>query len=94
MGENSPIVGEVPGAGLMLGIEIVADKQTRRQFAPELQAGPTFDRIACDNGLVARCMGDVLGLSPPLIVSEADVDEIADRCETSLKTLEHHLRSQ
>jgi 4-aminobutyrate--pyruvate transaminase len=91
MGAASPIVGEVRGAGLMLGIEIVADKQTRAPFAPELLAGPTFDRFAYDNGLIARCMGDVLGFSPPLIVEESDVDAIAERCRQSLQQLETHL---
>jgi 4-aminobutyrate--pyruvate transaminase len=91
MAEKSPIVGEVRGAGLMLGIEIVADKKTRKPFAPALQAGPTFDSIAYENGLVARCMGDVLGFSPPLIVTESDVDEIAHLCEVSLSALEKHL---
>ncbi len=91
MGEKSPIVGEVRGAGLMLGIEIVADKKTRRPFAPARQAGPTFDHIAYDNGLIGRCMGDTLGFSPPLIVTEQDVDEIADRCAISLKALEQQL---
>lgn len=36
-------------------------------------------------------MGDVLGFSPPLIVNEAEVDEIAERCEASLKQLERKL---
>jgi 4-aminobutyrate--pyruvate transaminase len=88
MAKESPIVGEVRGAGLMLGIEIVADKATKVPFAPALQVGANFDRIAYKNGLVSRCMGDTLGFSPPLIVTESDVDEIADRCAKSLKELE------
>ncbi|MGO4123822.1 aminotransferase [Inquilinus sp. YAF38] len=91
IGRASPIVGEVRGAGLMLGIELVQDKATRRPFAPDRQAGPTFDRLAYENGLIARCMGDVLGFSPPLIVDEADVDEIADRFAASLMQLERVL---
>ncbi|MGK9230359.1 aminotransferase class III-fold pyridoxal phosphate-dependent enzyme [Inquilinus limosus] len=91
IGRASPIVGEVRGAGLMLGIELVQDKTTRRPFAPDRQAGPTFDRLAYENGLIARCMGDVLGFSPPLIVDEADVDEIADRFAASLRQLERVL---
>ena len=51
----------------------------------------TFDRIAYENGLVARCMGDVLGFSPPLIVDATDVDEIARRCDGSLRQLERTL---
>ena len=89
---DSPIVGEVRGAGLMLGIELVADKATRMPLDPHLQVGMQFDRLAYENGLIARCMGDVLGFSPPLIVEEGDVDEIAERCATSLKQLERDLR--
>ncbi len=87
----STIIGEVRGAGLMLGIEIVADKETRTPFDPHLQAGMQFDRIAYENGLIARCMGDVLGFSPPLVVTEDDVDEIADKVARSLRSLEAHL---
>ena len=88
---NSLIVGEVRGAGLMLGMELVADKATKAPLNPHLQAGFQFDRFAYENGLVARCMGDVLGFSPPLIVNEQDIDAIAERCAFSLKLLEHHL---
>ena len=91
MGRKSPIVGEVRGAGLMLGVELVADKKTRRPFPPARQVGLTFDRIAYDNGLIVRCMGDTLGFSPPLILTEKDVDEIAGRCATTLKALERDL---
>jgi 4-aminobutyrate--pyruvate transaminase len=72
----------------MLGIEIVADRATRTPFDPSLEAGPTFDRIAYENGLIGRCMGDTLGFSPPLIVTESDIDQIAERCEASLKKLQ------
>ncbi|QRM57815.1 hypothetical protein [Sinorhizobium sp. BG8] len=71
----------------MLGIEIVSDRQKRTPFSLLLQAGPTLDRIDYQNGLVGRCMRDVLGFSPPLIIGEKKVDEIADRTETSLKQL-------
>jgi 4-aminobutyrate--pyruvate transaminase len=83
-----PIIGDVRGEGLMLGIEIVADRATRTPFDPSLEAGPTFDRIAYENGLIGRCMGDTLGFSPPLIVTESDIDQIAERCEASLKQLQ------
>jgi 4-aminobutyrate--pyruvate transaminase len=89
--KSSAIVGDVRGAGLMLGVELVADKATRMPFAPDKQAGPTFDRMAYENGLVGRCMGDTLGYAPPLIVTEADVDRIAEITEGTLKQLERHL---
>jgi 4-aminobutyrate---pyruvate transaminase len=91
LAKKFPIIGDVRGAGLMLGIEIVADRQSRTPFDPALQAGLTFDQIAYENGLIGRCMGDTLGFSPPLIVTEKDVDEIAERTGKSLKQLEAHL---
>lgn len=86
-----PIIGDVRGEGLMLGIEIVQDRETRTPFDPAKQVGLTFDQIAYENGLIGRCMGDTLGFSPPLIVTESDIDEIGERCETSLKTLQSRL---
>lgn len=86
-----PIIGDVRGEGLMLGIEIVQDRDTRTPFDPAKQAGLTFDQIAYENGLIGRCMGDTLGFSPPLIVTESDIDEIGERCEISLKMLQSHL---
>ena len=94
MMDRFPIIGDVRGSGLMLGIEIVADRNRRAPFDPALQAGLTFDHIAYENGLIGRCMGDTLGFSPPLIVNEKDVDEIAERCETSLKELQKRLLSK
>ncbi|WP_119272535.1 aminotransferase [Taklimakanibacter deserti] len=91
LAKKFPIIGDVRGAGLMLGIEIVADRESRTPFDPALQAGLTFDQIAYENGLIGRCMGDTLGFSPPLIVTEKDVDEIAERCEKSLKQLATYL---
>lgn len=91
MAGRFPIIGDVRGEGLMLGIEIVANRETRTPFDPDRQAGLNFDRIAYDNGLIGRCMGDTLGFSPPLIVTEKDVDEIAELCEKSLKQLETYL---
>jgi len=91
LAKKFPIIGDVRGAGLMLGIEIVADGESRTPFDPARQAGLTFDQIAYENGLIGRCMGDTLGFSPPLIVTEKDVDEIAERCEKSLKQLAAYL---
>ncbi|UXN57660.1 aminotransferase [Phyllobacterium zundukense] len=88
---RSPILGEVRGAGLMLGIEIVKDKQTKEPFDVEKQAGATFDRIAYRNGLIARCMGDILGFAPPLILSEGEADELADLFDKSIAELEKTL---
>ncbi|HTI00607.1 MAG TPA: aspartate aminotransferase family protein, partial [Acidisoma sp.] len=72
----------------MLGVELVQDKETKTPFAPALGVGLTFDRLAYKNGLIVRCMGDTLGMAPPLIVQESDVDEIAEKFSKTLTELE------
>ncbi|MBB4375295.1 L-2,4-diaminobutyrate transaminase [Bradyrhizobium sp. cir1] len=74
------IVGEVRGVGLLGAVEFVADRQTKRQFDPELKVGARISKAARDRGLIARAMphGDILGFAPPLVVSEAEIDEIVD----------------
>jgi 4-aminobutyrate aminotransferase len=76
-----PIVGDVRGRGLMIGIEIVKDQQTR-EVAPQLR-----DRIvdlAFERGLLMLGCGETsLRLAPPLVVKQGEVDvalEILEEC--------------
>ncbi|MDA9521716.1 hypothetical protein XI06_15615 [Bradyrhizobium sp. CCBAU 11434] len=73
-------VGEVRGVGLLGGIEFVADRHTKRRFDPQLKIGARISKAARDRGLIARAMphGDILGFAPPLVVSEAEIDEIVE----------------
>lgn len=82
---SSSIVGDVRGVGLMFGIELVEDKGTKAPFAPAFGAGFKCDTFSVENGLVARATGDCLVLAPPLVVSESDVDQIAERFGKALK---------
>ncbi|MCK1468815.1 aminotransferase [Bradyrhizobium sp. CW10] len=74
------IVGEVRGVGLLGAVEFVADRQTKRRFDPQLKVGARISKAARDLGLIARAMphGDILGFAPPLVVSEAEIDQIVD----------------
>ncbi|MGY4157890.1 L-2,4-diaminobutyrate transaminase [Bradyrhizobium sp. USDA 4461] len=74
------IVGEVRGVGLLGAIEFVADRQTKRRFDPQRKVGARVSKAARDRGLIARAMphGDILGFAPPLVVCEAEIDEIVE----------------
>ena len=76
------MVGDVRGAGLLAAIEFVADKRTARAFDPALELGPRVARACREEGVIARPLphGDILGFSPPLVVSREDIDEIVERC--------------
>jgi 4-aminobutyrate aminotransferase len=78
-----PVVGEVRGLGLMIGIELVRDQGTREK-APELR--DQILRRAFERGLLVLGAGEnTIRLSPPLVVSR-------DQCDFALETLEECIR--
>jgi len=81
---DHPLVGEARGAGLIGGVELVADKMTRRPFEASRKVGAYAFEAAQANGLILRAIGDVLAICPPLIINEAQVNELADRLEKAL----------
>ncbi|WP_236841820.1 aminotransferase [Bosea sp. PAMC 26642] len=88
---TSGIVGQVRGVGLMIGVELVADPDTRHAFDPALKIGAMFDAQALENGLVIRAMGDTIGFCPPLIIAEAEIDETIDLFAKTLRQVEDRL---
>ncbi len=85
-----PLVGEARGLGLIGGVELVADKASKRSFRPQQGVGAGAVRFAEQEGLIVRSvLGDVLTLSPPLVISAAEIDELFDRLTRALdKTLD------
>jgi 4-aminobutyrate--pyruvate transaminase len=81
---SHPLVGEVRGAGMIAGVELVADKATRKPFAPQLKVGPRAFALGHQQGLIVRAIGDTLALCPPLIINEAQVHEVVDRLRKTL----------
>ncbi len=81
-----PLVGEVRGVGLMAAIEFVADRDAKERFDPDLKVGARVSMAALAEGMIARAMphGDILGFSPPLIISEADVDLVIDKARKAV----------
>jgi 4-aminobutyrate--pyruvate transaminase len=68
----------------MNGIELVANKVTRAQFDPALGLGAAADRYARENGLITRFFGDRIAFSPPLIITEPEIDEAVVRITRAL----------
>ncbi len=80
-----PLVGEVRGVGLIAGIEMVAEKETKLSFDPALKVGATFDDKARKLGLLVRPLaGDVIAICPPLIISESEIDALLERSAWAL----------
>ena len=78
--DDHPLVGEIRGEGLLFAIEVVADKANKTRFDPKLKVGARLAGLCLENGLIGRAMpgGDILGFAPPLVITEAEADELVD----------------
>jgi len=81
---DHPIVGEVRIKGLIGAIELVRDKQTRARFDDLGRVGGMCRDRCFDNNLVMRACWDTMVFSPPLCITEAEVDEWADLTRKAL----------
>jgi 4-aminobutyrate---pyruvate transaminase len=76
---DHPLAGEVRGVGLVGGVELVRDKATKEAFRPELRVGAKLVKFAEAHGIILRAMGDSIGFSPPLIITETEINELCQR---------------
>ncbi|MCC2664154.1 MAG: aminotransferase, partial [Geminicoccaceae bacterium] len=82
-----PNVGEIRGRGLFQGLELVADRASKRPFAPEHKLHARIKAEAMARGLLCYPMGgtidgragDHLLLAPPYIVSDGELEAIVER---------------
>lgn len=81
---DHPLVGEARSVGLIGAIELVADKDERRRFPEDREVGLTCRNHCIRNGLVMRAIRDIMVLSPPLVISEAEIEEIGTRARKAL----------
>ncbi len=85
-------VGEIRGVGLMIGIELVSDKATKRGFTNPHRACTMVEQEAWRRGLYCRAMGiEVVGLAPPLTIDRACADEIVEILADSIAAMEAEL---
>ena len=82
-----PLVGETTGLGLVGAIELVADQETGAPFQPAGTLGPRLVANAQKRGLILRAMGDRVAFSPPLIISDAEVDEMFEKFAEALQEM-------
>jgi len=80
---DHPLVGQTRGVGLLGAIELVKNKKTREKY-PDLGTVGAQCRNHCfAEGLIMRAIGDTMVLSPPLTITESEMDELfalARRC--------------
>ena len=74
------VVREVRGKGILLGVELVKDTRTLEPF-PEL--GTAMKKVALKNGLILRVDPSWFAISPALVATDAELDEMCDLIEKS-----------
>jgi 4-aminobutyrate--pyruvate transaminase len=81
---DHPLVGDVRGVGLIAAVELVADRASKAKFDPPGKAGLYLSERAHEQGLIIRAIQDSIAFCPPLIITEAQVDEVVARFARSL----------
>jgi len=92
---NHPNVGDVRGRGYFLGLELVADRQTKEPLDPALKINVKVKQAAFDAGLMIYPMGgtvdgengDHILLAPPFILKPRQFEELADKLSQALEAV-------
>nr|WP_300311069.1 aspartate aminotransferase family protein [Halomonas sp.] len=92
--EQHPLVGEARSLGLIGALEIVADKATGKRFDKALGVGNLCRDICFETGLVMRSVGDTMVISPPLVITKAQIDELVGLAEAALDETARRLQAQ
>ena len=74
-----PLVGEARSVGLIGALELVKDKGSRTFFANRGEVGTICRDFCFQNGLIMRAVRDTMIISPPLVISREQLDELAEK---------------
>ncbi|MBX5182626.1 aspartate aminotransferase family protein [Rhizobium sp. NZLR5] len=81
---DHPLVGNARGRGLIGTLELVRNKETKEQFKPTDGIAIHAGKQAQVHGVITRALGDNYSLCPPLIITEAQINDLFDRSTRAL----------
>jgi 4-aminobutyrate aminotransferase-like enzyme len=96
LSEKHPTMGDVRGKGLMVGVELVKDKDTRECFPASLKYGAQMNAEALKQNMIIESSsgcnrgqsGDAIVLSPAFIITKEEVDKIIERLDSVITNVE------
>jgi len=93
---DHPLVGDIRGEGLIMGVELVADKAQKTPFPLPQRVPVQVMRLAQGEGLITRGLpgGNTMAFSPPLVISEDEVEQIVSRFDATLAKAMDALRRE
>jgi putrescine aminotransferase len=74
-----PLVGEARCTGLLGALELVRDKPGRGFFDKRGEVGTICRDFCFSNGLIMRAVRDTMIVAPPLVITRAELDELAEK---------------
>lgn len=99
LAERHAMIGDVRGMGLLLGVELVRDRESKEPFPPAWGVGRRVGAATLERGLVSYpgagtadgAAGDHLLYAPPLVITREQVDEVVGILDESLGAVEMDL---
>ena len=82
--ERHPLVGEARTVGLLGALELVKNKERREKFPSSLKVGILCRNSCLESGLIMRAIEDTMVISPPLILTPSQIDDLVDLAWKSL----------
>jgi adenosylmethionine-8-amino-7-oxononanoate aminotransferase len=86
LSERFDVVGEVRGKGLMIAIDLVADKRTRQPLDPAAGQAARIAEVARCEGVLVRPVGNKIILSPPLTLTSDEAGLIVSALDTAISS--------
>ncbi|HYA04034.1 MAG TPA: adenosylmethionine--8-amino-7-oxononanoate transaminase [Syntrophobacteria bacterium] len=80
-------VGDIRQLGIMVGIELVADRLSKRPFEPKEKIGHRVILEARRRGLIIRPLGNVIVLMPPLSISTEEIERLCHITFTAIRAV-------
>ena len=89
--EKHPIIGDVRGLGLLIGVELVSNRATRAAFSTDERIAERLSKKFRNRGLILFAGDHGLTLGPPLCITRSEIDEIVTALDESIGELEGEL---
>lgn len=88
--DKCPIIGDVRGEGLMIGVELVKNKKTKEPLDRKFTLKLFHDCLS--RGLISMCYSSNIRINPPLVITEAEAEEAVDILKTGLTAIAKECR--
>jgi 4-aminobutyrate---pyruvate transaminase len=92
--QNHPLIGESRGVGLIGAVELARSKSTREGFDPKLGLGAFIQSRGLAHGVILRVLRNAVAVCPPLIITEAEIEEFLDGLRRALDDGVAHARAK